>query len=396
MTVREVWLRLLAFWAVLAFTHPGIVPIQIATVGGAFLVAAVLATNARTRITIPTLAVALIVLAALSPLWAPALTGYTASGFTLSWSVFFAVVTIAGAVFAHCTTPKSGLRFFDAALKSLAVLTVVMIAIVPSEAFDQRAPNAGTLAGPFTHKNLLGPLLVLGLLSALYAGRGFRRACWVGLYVLLVMLTSSSSALVLSLLMLIMFVLIKGWYDKRIVILTAILAGLFAWLLVQYQDTLLAAVGRDATLSGRDRIWAGTIDAWQDRPLLGYGWYFTYTEGSPAAHIIEHYAGWLVPSSHNGFLSMLLQLGIVGASVLLTITAVTFLKLFRLVTMTADREARWALQAVVVFLMINLIDKNLDSTAWFIFVASATWLGNGWCASGSNAVPPTLESESVG
>lgn len=391
MTFSELWLRLLAVWAVVAFSHPGLIPVQAAVAGGATLIVLVLCGHANTAWRAPPpLTVLLVVLAFASPMWAEVWGGFgwqlgSKWAFGLAWAAFYAVVTVAAAVFAFCTTPSQGLRYMDGALKTLVVATVVMIVATPGEAYDQRMPNVGTLTGLFTHKNILGPVLILGLITCLYVNRGrpIRRWAWAAAYLALLLQVKSASALVLAVAMVALFLLMRAWpadmkIRSQIMFVSALPVVAAVWLLISSQSQLLSLLGRDETLSGRDDIWAGTLAAWQDHPLLGYGWYITYTEASPAAMLIRQHTGWWVPSSHNGYLTMMLSLGVIGAAVLLAFVSVTLVKMFSTTVRDTRPEARWALQVVLTFVLINLSDAHLDSTAWFLLVAVATWLRIGW------------------
>jgi exopolysaccharide production protein ExoQ len=390
-TLEECSLRLLAIWAVLAFSHPGMIPIEVSVAGGFILILLVLLTHSGAHAwCLPALPILLVLVAAASPLWAEVWAGQVFElgskwAFGGAWAAFYGVVTLSAMIFANCATPSQGMRYLDGAFKTLVVITVVMIAALPSAAFDQRAPNIGTLAGPFTHKNILGPVLLLGLATALYANRGrtLKTLTWLCLYGTLIWMAGSASALVLAIAMLAMFLGMHSWSSSperrtKTIILTICGTAMIAPFLIINQSTVLAAVGRDQTISGRNDIWAGTIEAWQQHPFLGYGWYIAYAEGLPASAIIHRYAGWYVPSSHDGYLSILLQLGLVGAAILVVLVATTLLKLLRMVTSNTEREVRWALQMTLIFALINFSDAHLDSTGWFILIAITTWLRIGW------------------
>jgi len=407
-TIGECSLRLLAIWAVLAFSHPGMIPIEVSIAGGFVLLLLVLATRpSGLGWRIPTLPILLVVVAATSPLWAEVWAGQVFElgskwAFGGAWSAFYGVVTLSAVIFANCANPSQGIRYMDAAFKTLAVVTLVMIAALPSEAFDQRSPNIGALSGPFTHKNILGPVLLLGLITALYANRGrtLRSLIWLSTYGALIWMTRSASALVLGIAMAVMFLGMKSWPHSptrrtKTIVLTICGTAIIAPLLLINRATVLAALGRDQTISGRDDIWAGTIEAWQQHPILGYGWYIAYAEGLPASAIIYRHTGWNVPSSHSGYLSILLQLGIVGAALFVVIVAANLLRLLRMVATNTQREVRWALQITTIFALINFSDAHLDSTGWFLLIAIMTWLRVGWPQSDQPTSDPPFEWDSA-
>jgi exopolysaccharide production protein ExoQ len=80
---------------------------------------------------------------------------------------------------------------------------------------------------------------------------------------------------------------------------------------------LLFVLGNDGTLTGRTKIWQGAIHAIGKRPLLGYGYsaFWIGLKGEAVQTILE--TKWLVPAAHNGWLDLLLQLGVVGVMLFL-------------------------------------------------------------------------------
>ena len=68
--------------------------------------------------------------------------------------------------------------------------------------------------------------------------------------------------------------------------------------------SVTAALGRDATLTGRTEIWAGLVPDVMRQPFLGYGFSGFWN----IERTLEHEIG----EAHNGYLDVLLQLGFVG------------------------------------------------------------------------------------
>jgi len=74
---------------------------------------------------------------------------------------------------------------------------------------------------------------------------------------------------------------------------------------------LTAAVDRDSTLTGRSNVWAVAWQAIERRPALGYG-FDAFWESKQGGLQYESELGWAVPHSHDGYLEMLLGLGVCG------------------------------------------------------------------------------------
>ena len=88
---------------------------------------------------------------------------------------------------------------------------------------------------------------------------------------------------------------------------------------------LTPMVGKDPHLSKRIDLWELSVDAIRQRPLLGYGFVaFWNPDSQPAARIREE-LNWEAPHAHNGYLEILLGLGVLG----LALYAVLFIILIR-------------------------------------------------------------------
>jgi O-antigen ligase len=92
--------------------------------------------------------------------------------------------------------------------------------------------------------------------------------------------------------------------------LSAIVLGAAIVFLVP--DLLVAALGRDLTLTGRTDIWEAAAPAVAAQPWLGYGYYaFWLPENGPAYWVREAVA-WQVASAHSSWLELALGMGRIG------------------------------------------------------------------------------------
>jgi O-antigen ligase len=77
-------------------------------------------------------------------------------------------------------------------------------------------------------------------------------------------------------------------------------------------DLVLAALGKDATLTGRTFLWQLASDMAARRPWLGYGYgAFWLGPGSWAGYVAD-LMHWEAPHAHNGLLDLALDLGRAG------------------------------------------------------------------------------------
>ena len=90
-------------------------------------------------------------------------------------------------------------------------------------------------------------------------------------------------------------------------------------------DTILmgrAEEGTIGSLSNRLPLWQECLSYVAKRPLLGYGYDSFWTPQH--VYTISTHQGWDVPHSHNGYLEMLLSLGVIGFFVYLLVLALYF------------------------------------------------------------------------
>jgi exopolysaccharide production protein ExoQ len=111
-------------------------------------------------------------------------------------------------------------------------------------------------------------------------------------------------------------------------------------------------LGRDATLTGRTGVWADVIPAFEKHPVLGYGLGSFWTD--------ERRKIYDIPTAHNGYLDILLELGEVG----LAFYAVWLLSCTRYLHRALSHDYDWACLAIcllLVGLVYNVTESALDS-----------------------------------
>jgi exopolysaccharide production protein ExoQ len=111
-------------------------------------------------------------------------------------------------------------------------------------------------------------------------------------------------------------------------------------------------VGRDATLTGRTDIWVGLVPLAERNPILGCGFGGIWTSRTEAAAMVNE--------AHNGYLEVLLQLGLVG----LVITSMFLLSFGRSAARALAYDYDWASLCICFLLMAaihNISESTFDS-----------------------------------
>ncbi|WP_411286490.1 O-antigen ligase family protein [Phenylobacterium sp.] len=288
-----------------------------------------------------------------------------------------------GAVFRGAHLPR---LLMQSAL-ILAVGSLIMIFAFPSIGVHQ-FDNAGLWRGLWYEKNQMGAVMVIGATAsaACLASPDPRRllpAIALGLSCLLVLATQSKT----SLLCLIVGLSLVGgfWSLKRggaafsvgAIWVAVVLAGLAIWTWDTHSVAVLEALGKDPSLTGRTEIWDSLMRKVADRPWTGYGYgaFWGRAGESIPADWVRKETGWTVPSAHNGWIDLLVQLGWPGA-VLVGILMVTTTLISVLRSMASGvREGWWALGFLGAFFVLSLSESILvqhQSLPWVLFLAVLT------------------------
>jgi len=272
------------------------------------------------------------------------------------------------------------------ALTILAVISLVLCLFVPSFGrMHELFP--GAWRGLWIEKNALGNMMTIGFMSCAAAAllEPRRARLWwpaAGLCLLLVLASTSKTSLVSCLLgccgLGLVWVVrrgpagrVLGTYGALVGLLILGFVGLFA------SGAVLAALGKDATLTGRTQIWAAVMRRIQDRPWLGYGYGAVWDDTSPwspLAWIIKQ-AGFRPFHAHNSWLQQWLDLGVAG----LIAWALYFVETCTraMVALYRSPGAYLAIPFLLVYAMTSLTESiavTFNDCRWLFFVAIAARL----------------------
>ncbi|CAN5382099.1 O-antigen ligase [soil metagenome] len=151
-----------------------------------------------------------------------------------------------------------------------------------------------------------------------------------------------------------------------------VLFGLIGYVFITEPAVVLKALGKDPSLTGRTDIWVALMREVNLRPLTGFGYQAFWGRDSIPAAWIRAETQWPVPSAHNGWIDLLIQLGWPGAiSVGLTVLIAFVASLVR-IPGAGMREGYWGIAYFAVFLMLSLSESILLTNAnlpWTLLLA---------------------------
>lgn len=301
-------------------------------------------------------------------------------------TVFIMIASsLTASIFALIRTPGTIFRWLFGFTLFVGVVSLLTIVIAPEVGIHTNDAWNGAWRGVFQHKNNLGALMTLGNGLSLLAFIGFATragktgaALGYALTLILGVMSRSTTALIVLLILngltAVYFAWIK-WGDriqkKSLVYGTGALIGLGA-------ASALGIVylsGKSLSLTGRVPLWLNLLqNAISEKPWFGYGletlWRDRDFQKWAAAT-----SGWgeaiVVVNGHNGYIDILLYLGVVGLVLLLLLLVKGFIA-----ALARARSGRtwlnlFPLLTMVYFLMTNLVMDYIlefESFHWFVFV----------------------------
>jgi len=264
----------------------------------------------------------------------------------------------------------------------MAVGSLVMVFAFPAIGVHHDV-NAGLWRGLWYEKNQMGIVMTAtAVAAAACLASGDRRILIplvaLALSCLLVLATQSKTSLLCLMLGL---GVVGGLWTMRAggpafsvlaVWLAVVGSCLFAILWFSHSAAILEALGKDPSLTGRTDIWDALMQRVADRPWTGYGYNaFWGRESVPAAYIRLE-TGWSVPSAHNGWIDLLVQLGWPGLILVAALFAMTAVTHLCRAGGLGAREGGFSLAYLAVFLMLSFSESILlshQNLPWTLFLA---------------------------
>ncbi|WP_226633810.1 O-antigen ligase family protein [Brevundimonas poindexterae] len=267
----------------------------------------------------------------------------------------------------------------------MAVGSLVMVLAFPSIGIHQ-FDNAGLWRGLWYEKNQMGIVMVASSIAAaaVLASPGQAgRSPWPALFTLMLCvfltLATQSKTSLLSLLLGLgviggLWAMRRGGPALSVVLvwgaITCAGIGLLVW--QQNSALILEALGKDPSLTGRTDIWESLMRRVAERPWTGYGYSAFWGKESVPAHYVRLETGWLVPSAHNGWIDLLVQVGWPGAIMVGLVMLITLIALIVRLGGQGFREGGFSLAYLLVFAVLSASESVLLSHAnlpWALFLA---------------------------
>lgn len=268
----------------------------------------------------------------------------------------------------------------------LAVIALVASIAVPSiGVMHELFP--GAWRGVWPEKNALGGNMAIGFVvlaaaAALNPKRAFLWAPFALLALFLVLMSTSKTSLVALMLGFggLMFVAVgrrNAATGVTIVWLAVLGVAMLGGFMLFAADLFFEILGKDATLTGRTKIWDAALRQIQQRPWTGYGYGVVWDVKGPWGPLawIEKEAGFTPIHAHSAWFEQWIGMGTPGLAAfgLMYIQALFLaaISIFR------DRGAYLAIPFLIVYSLMSLTESvavTYHDFRWVLFTAIAVKL----------------------
>ncbi len=276
-------------------------------------------------------------------------------------------------------------------LVSVTVGAAVILSAIVALFFPSAVPPADTgfissdpvgWNGLFNHKSVFGHILTFAVLCTLLHLRENVRStvrCVICLAVIFSLIAESQSrtALVISTILVLQWFFLKmmHWNVRTLRTLgvaTALLTLLLIAASLPSSGGLASMIDRSTDLTGRTEVWKMVLDSASKKPVLGYG-YSGFWELTYESKRISNLLNWSVPTAHNSFLDVYIQVGMVGLLLLMSSTAVGIVRSFRFARRYSTPESAWPLSCILLVLYYSATESYFltsNSFTWTMFVSA--------------------------
>jgi exopolysaccharide production protein ExoQ len=286
--------------------------------------------------------------------------------------------TLFGVALAVRFSFRDQLRMLSWLFRVLGVLSLASVVLLPSYGISEQ----GEWRGVFDHKNGMGTVMGLSLLVEwqLPASNRLSKVLKSLAMLLYAVLLLNSDSVTPAVALVVMMVLLKIYNFAAlrlriplyaVLLITAILASVGFSLVVANSDSVMGALGRSSNLTGRTEIWSLVVSFIPQKPILGYGYSGFWLGASPESFVVNRIMRGQVMYSHNGYLEMLLTLGMIGLLLSLVLIGTAMKRSLYFSEQRQFGTALWPLAFLLYFMLHNLGECTIlmQNIEWAMFVS---------------------------
>jgi exopolysaccharide production protein ExoQ len=138
------------------------------------------------------------------------------------------------------------------------------------------------------------------------------------------------------------------------------------------RETVTGLFGRSSDITGRTELWSWVVKMIASRPWLGFGFSGFWKGGSSESAFLEKAIGWSPMYSHNGYLEILLSLGLAGFLLFVWFALVGLKRAVKQAETAQSTTDLWPLAFLVYFLFHNFGECTIlwqNSLEWAMCIS---------------------------
>ncbi len=299
-------------------------------------------------------------------------------------SIALVGTSLFGLYLASRYSKREQLKLLGWSFALIIVMSFGFAIIIPHYGTMDSGIHSGAWRGIYIHKNVLGKIIgISGIVFVLLTldTKEKRWLPWAGLILsFCLLLFSKSSSAMINFLTAIGLIPVYSTFRWRysfmvpILIATVILGGGISFWLNQNSATLLGSIGKDPTLTGRTEMWPYIMEMIWKQPWLGYGYSAFWNDWDSPGAYVWYAARWTPPNSHNGFLDLWLDFGLVGLIVFSLGFMQTLLRSLRSIRVDKYWASFWGLIYLTYLMLGNLTESSLiarNDIFWLLYITAS-------------------------
>jgi O-antigen ligase len=259
--------------------------------------------------------------------------------------------------------------------------------------------HPGAWKGIYDYKNTLGSMMVIGSLAYfLLPIENLKtpirkriglilKLTGIAISLAVVLLSTSKTSLVVYFLLvgILIFYGKYRWQGKLTVIyldITILFLGCFGTVILTNWINILSSLGKDYTMSGRTLMWEVMLMRIEDRPWLGYGRGAFWMKGTKYPIEVGNAvtSSFIAPHGHNGFLDLVLDIGLIGLALFLISFTIAFIRSLKRAYAVESSPDLWPLAFLLFLAMNNMMESYLLRLAniyWVLYISTVLSVDKG-------------------
>ncbi|OZF55495.1 O-antigen ligase [Rhodococcus sp. 14-2470-1a] len=326
----------------------------------------------RTKRVVPVTAALLLAYLFISCLWS------SDFRFSLVSAIVYSAIALSAYLAAWKFTWATLIRGASLALRAAIVVSWVLVAFDVRSSYSIASDVGFAINGLYVHSNQFATVCVLGIVTFVTEWRlklvgKLSGVGWVVVGIATLWFTDSRTGLVVAVFAGVSGILLVTLGRSRMsssslsVVSVVALAGSVWLVLMTPLSEVSVALGRSSDLTGRTEIWTAVIREIGRGPWFGTGFMAAWRSNNPATQRIWHDIGFHAGHAHNGYLDLVLQLGVVGTFLVMIILIWMVVSSVAMFSDTKSAYYGWVFAISVSQLVYNITETRITfGVVWFL------------------------------